>query len=196
MNRSWSVMTSPSSPNTSVILVTRRLPSMRRARWTMRSMAEATCSRIARSGSSTPAISTIVSRRASASRGVLAWTVVSEPSWPVFMAWSMSSASPPRTSPTMMRSGRMRSAFRTRSRMRTSPSPSMFGGRASSRTTWRCCSWSSAASSIVTMRSSSGMKRRQHVQQSSSCPCRCRRETRMFSLPATHAAEKRRTWRA
>src|SRR2546430_8105891 len=31
--------------------------------------------------------------------------VVSEPSWPVFIACSMSSASPPRASPTMMRSG-------------------------------------------------------------------------------------------
>ena len=40
-----------------------------------------------------------------------------EPSWPVFMAWSMSSASPPRHSPTMMRSGRMRRALRTRSRI-------------------------------------------------------------------------------
>ena len=45
----------------------------------------------------------------------------SEPSWPVFIAWSMSSASAPRTSPTMMRSGRMRSELRTRSRMVTSP---------------------------------------------------------------------------
>ena len=44
----------------------------------------------------------------SASRGELAWTVEIEPSWPVFMACSMSSASAPRTSPTMMRSGRMR----------------------------------------------------------------------------------------
>ena len=61
---------------------------------------------------------TIVSRRASASRGVLAWTVVSEPSWPVFMACSMSSASPPRTSPTTMRSGRMRSAFLTQVALR------------------------------------------------------------------------------
>ena len=93
-------------------------------------MAEATCSRMARVGRSMPAISTIVSRRARASRGVLAWTVEIEPSWPVFMAWSMSSASPPRTSPTMIRSGRMRRALRTRSRMVTSPLPSMFGGRA------------------------------------------------------------------
>ena len=49
--------------------------------------------------------------RDSASRGVLAWMVVSEPSWPVFIACSMSSASSPRTSPTTMRSGRIRSAL-------------------------------------------------------------------------------------
>ena len=53
-----------------------------------------------------------------ASRALLACTVVIEPSWPVFMAWSMSSASAARHSPTMMRSGRMRRAFLTRSRMR------------------------------------------------------------------------------
>ena len=58
----------------------------------------------------------------------------------------------------MIRSGRMRRAFRTSSRMRTSPWPSMFGGRASSVITCSCWSWSSAASSIVTMRSSPGMK--------------------------------------
>ena len=74
-----------------------------------------------------PAISTIVSRRESMSRGVLAWPVVSEPSWPVFIAWSMSSASPPRHSPTTMRSGRMRRQLITRSRMVIAPLPSMFG---------------------------------------------------------------------
>ena len=41
----------------------------------------------------------------------------------------------PRTSPTMIRSGRMRSAFLTRSRLAISPSPSMLAGRVSSRTT-------------------------------------------------------------
>ena len=41
----------------------------------------------------------------------------------------MSSASPPRTSPTTMRSGRIRSAVRTRSRTVTAPAPSAFGGR-------------------------------------------------------------------
>ena len=55
------------------------------------------------------------------SRGVLAWPVDIEPSWPVFMAWSMSSASPDRHSPTMMRSGRMRRALRTSSRIGIAP---------------------------------------------------------------------------
>src|SRR5918998_979537 len=49
-------------------------------------------------GSSMPDMSTIVSSRAMASRGVLACSVVSEPSWPVFIAWSMSSVSPERHS--------------------------------------------------------------------------------------------------
>ena len=120
-------------------------------------MALAICSRIARTGNSNPAISTMVSRRDSASRGEFACTVVSEPSWPVFMAWSMSSASAPRTSPTTIRSGRMRNALRTRSRILTSPRPSAFAGRDSRLTTCGCCSWSSAASSIVRMRSRSGM---------------------------------------
>ena len=47
---------------------------------------------------------------------MLAWTVVIDPSWPVFMAWIMSSVSAPRHSPMMIRSGRIRRAFFTRSR--------------------------------------------------------------------------------
>ena len=93
-----------------------------------------------------------------ASRGVLAWTVVIEPSWPVFIAWIMSSVSAPRHSPMIMRSGRMRRAFLTRSVAVTAPRPSMFGGLVSRRTTWSCWSCNSAASSIVMMRCSSGMK--------------------------------------
>ena len=104
------------------------------------------------------AIATIVSSRYSASRGLLAWIVVKLPSWPVFMACSMSSASSLRTSPTMMRSGRIRRALTTSSRARTAPLPSMFAGRVSSRTTCRCRSFSSAASSIVTTRSFAPMK--------------------------------------
>ncbi len=86
-----------------------------------------------------------------------AWTVDSDPSWPVVMAVSRSTASPPRHSPTTIRSGRMRSAFRTSARMGMAPRPSMLGGRLSSRTTWGIGRRSSAASSMVTIRSSSGM---------------------------------------
>ena len=96
---------------------------------------------------------TMFSSRVSASRGRLACSVPIEPSWPVFMACSRSIASGPRTSPRMMRSGRMRSAFFTRSRMLTSPLPSRLAGRVSRRTTCGCCMRSSAASSMVTTRS-------------------------------------------
>src|SRR5438132_1187206 len=151
------VMTSPSMPCTSVTCVTRRVPSRRRVRCTIRSSAEAICSGMARMGKSKPDMSVIVSMRLSVARGLLEWMVVMDPSWPVFMAWSMSSASPLRHSPTTIRSGRMRSEFFTRSRMVTSPRPSMLGGRDSSASTWSWWSWSSLASSMVTMRSSSGM---------------------------------------
>jgi hypothetical protein len=70
---------------------------------------------------------TMVPRRFRASRGVLAWRVVRLPSWPVFMAWSMSTASGPRTSPTMIRSGRIRRELMTRERTVTSPFPSTLG---------------------------------------------------------------------
>ena len=163
--RSWSVITSDSIRCTSVTWVTRREPSSRRSRWITRSSADEICWRIALIGRSIPAISTIVSIRASASRGELAWTVVSEPSWPVFIACSMSSASAPRTSPTMMRSGRMRSELRTSSRIGISPSPSRFFGRDSRRRTWSWLSWSSAASSIVTTRSVFGIGGRERVQE-------------------------------
>ncbi len=73
------------------------------------------------------------------------------------MACNMSSASAPRASPTTIRSGRIRNELRTRSRIRISPFPSMLGGRASRQSTCGCWSWSSFASSIVTIRSSPGM---------------------------------------
>ena len=72
------------------------MPSERRLTWITTLMALAICCRIAFSGSSRLAIEIMVSRRLSASRGVLACSVVSEPSWPVFMACSMSTASAPR----------------------------------------------------------------------------------------------------
>jgi hypothetical protein len=121
------VTTGPSIPVISAMLVTLRVPSERRVIWTTTSMAELICWRIALSGSCRPAMATIVSRRARASRGELEWIVVSDPSWPVFMAWSMSMASSPRTSPTMIRSGRIRRALITSSRWRTAPFPSTLG---------------------------------------------------------------------
>ena len=105
--------------------------------WTTRSMPRCTCSAIASCGSPTPAISASVSSRASASAGELACTVESAPSCPVLSAVSRSSASAPRTSPITIRSGRIRSALRSRSRIVTSPLPSTLAGRLSSRTTWR-----------------------------------------------------------
>jgi hypothetical protein len=119
----------------------------------------------------------------------LACTVQIDPSWPVFIACNMSSAAASRTSPTTMRSGRMRRALRTRSRMRTSPRPSMLAGRASSRSTWSWCSCSSAASSIVTMRSSDGMK----LDSTFSVvvlPAPVPPDTRMLRWPRTQEARK------
>ena len=66
-------------------------------------------------------IITMVSRRESMSFGEFAWPVESEPSCPVFIACSMSSASAPRTSPTTIRSGRIRREDLIRSRMLIAP---------------------------------------------------------------------------
>ncbi len=191
-NRSCRVMTSPSMPTTSVTCVTWRLPSLNRVCWITRSMALATCSRMARIGRSKPARSTIVSTRCRASRGLLACTVEIDPSCPVFIAWSMSSAAASRISPTTIRSGRIRSALRTRSRIVTSPRLSMFGGRASRRRT--CCwlSCSSAASSMVMTRSSSGMKE-ESTFRVVVLPAPVPPETRMLSRPLTQARRKSAT---
>ncbi len=136
----------------------RRAPSAKRVSWMMTSMALLIWSCSASKGISTSDMDARVLSRIRASSALFAWTVASEPSWPVDIAWSMSRDSPPRTSPTTIRSGRMRSELRTRSRMVTWPLPSTFGGRASRRITCDCWSWSSAESSIVMMRSVSGMR--------------------------------------
>ena len=62
--------------------------------------------------------------RRSASAGEPAWTVRERAVVPGRHRASMSSASPPRTSPTTIRSGRIRSALRTSRRIVTSPRPS------------------------------------------------------------------------
>ena len=74
------VMISPSMPMTSAIAVIAPGSVLESGLLDDRSTAPATCSRMARTGRSTPAISTIVSRRDRLSRGLLAWTVVSDPS--------------------------------------------------------------------------------------------------------------------
>jgi hypothetical protein len=82
-----------------------------------------------------------------------------EPSCPEFIALSMSRASGPRTSPTMIRCGRIRSAWRTSSRIRTSPTPSRLAKRLSNPTQssrWRCRA-SSLVSSMVTTRCPAGI---------------------------------------
>ena len=104
----------------------------------MRFTAEAIWLRTALIGISIPAIAIMFSRREQASRAELAWIVVIDPSWPVFMAWSMSMTSSPRVSPTMIRSGRIRSAFLRQSRWVTAPRPSTLAGRLSIRPTWVC----------------------------------------------------------
>ncbi len=62
------------------MLVTFLVPSLMRDCWTTIWMADAIWCRIARSGRLTLPIEIIVSTRVSASRGELAWTVVSDPS--------------------------------------------------------------------------------------------------------------------
>src|SRR5712691_9285608 len=101
------------TPWTSAMLMILRVPSCRRETCTTILIALANCCKITREGISISDISTMASRREKASRGELACTVLIDPSTPVFIACSMSSASAPRHSPTMIRSGRIRSAVRT-----------------------------------------------------------------------------------
>ncbi len=73
--------------------------------------------------------------------------------------------------------------------MRISPWPSMLGGRDSSGMTCSCWSWSSAASSIVTMRSSFGMNAETALSVVV-LPEPVPPEMRMLSLPRTQADRK------
>ena len=120
-------------------------------RWTTTSTAAA--SWLCAASRPSPAASASASTRAGTSAAELAWSVPQPPSCPVLSAASRSTTSPPRTSPTTSRSGRIRSACRTNDRTVTSPAPSRLGGRASSHTQ---CGWSgdsSCESSTRTRRS-------------------------------------------
>ena len=107
----------PSSPVISATDSIRRTPSSYRRTCTSRWIADTICSAPPGTAApfppSAPWFRAATARRWSSSR-----IVPMPPSCPVFMACSMSSASAPRTSPTMMRSGRMRSALISRSRAR------------------------------------------------------------------------------
>ena len=97
-------------------------------------------------------------------RGLSAWTVVIEPGWPVLTARRKLEASAPRSSPRMMRSGRMRSEACSRSSASTRASPS--SPRTATRPTalaWSSCT--SGVSSIRISRSSRGDLLQQGVEE-------------------------------
>ena len=73
-------MVGPSMPVTSARLSTLRRPSACRPTWMTILTADAICARAEDAETSMPLIPIICSTRASASRTVLAWTVVIEPS--------------------------------------------------------------------------------------------------------------------
>ena len=97
--------------------------------------------------------------RCTDSCAVLAWTVPMQPSCPVFIAVKSERASAPRTSPTISRSGRMRSVFFSNASMSSPESPALPGLTVSSWTWCSCSRWISVTSSMVISRSRDGMKR-------------------------------------
>lgn len=85
-----------------------REPSFIRETWTIRLIADAILRRMVMRGILTGPIIIMLSKRATASRGVLACRVDIEPLWPVFIACNISKVSSPRHSPIMILSGRIR----------------------------------------------------------------------------------------
>ena len=146
-------------PVTSVMLVTLRVPPAKRVCCTMMSTAEAICSRIA-AQRQVHARPSAPSSRGAPARRAACWRA----------AWSASRrgrcSSPAacralrRRGTRRRRCGRAACAARscTRSRIAIAPLPSTLAGRVSRLTTCSWCSCSSAASSMVTMRSPVGMK--------------------------------------
>ena len=106
------------------------MPSRARARCSTTSTAEA--SWLWAASRPRPAARASASTRAGTSTAELACRVPQPPSCPVLSAASSSTTSPPRTSPTTSRSGRIRSAWRTSVRRSMSPAPSTLAGRPSS----------------------------------------------------------------
>ena len=88
---------------------------------------------------------------------MLAWSEPKEPSCPVFIAVSKVAASGPRTSPTIIRSGRIRRLDFRQSFMSTSGVPSGRSRRVSIRSQWSWYTCNSAVSSTVSNRRCHGM---------------------------------------
>ena len=151
-SRGWGE-TSSLAGTTRAICMTHRFPYGRRLIWMTMSIAVFTMWRA--SCRVQPGAACIVSRssRCKPSIAEFACRVARHREWPVFMAWTRVSASTPRTSPTINRSGRRRSADRRRSSNETWPRPSAVATRDSRRTTWGCEITSSWVSSITMMRS-------------------------------------------
>ena len=126
----------------------------------MRSTAAAICLRMARVRQVAPSPSAPCSRCGSARRAGCwrGWCEI-EPSWPVFIACSMSKASAPRDLAEDDAVGAHAQRVPDQVALRDLARPSRLGGRVSSRTTCGCCSCSSAASSMVTMRSPWSIRR-------------------------------------
>src|SRR5690625_362207 len=122
-------VTDPSTrpDNASTSFVSRR-PERSSPRWTTMSMAEAAVGTTNRSVMFWPASNGSVQILVIASRAEFAWIVVM-PGIPEFNAMRRSRASASRTSPMMMRSGRIRRASLTSLRRGTSPFPSKFALR-------------------------------------------------------------------
>ena len=155
----------------------------------MRSMAEATCSRMARVGRSMPAISTIVSRRASASRGELACTVEMR----ALVAGVHGLEHVERLAAADLADDDPVGSHAQRVAHQVADGDLALaldvGRTASSRTTWCWRSCSSTASSMVTTRSLSGMND-ESTLSSVVLPVPVPPVTRMLSLPATQACEQ------
>ncbi len=114
---SVSMMSFSTRPGTATISLTRRTPWASMPRCTTRSVEAATVGTTNRDEMFSPASSGSVHSLTSASRALLAW-IVARPGSPALRASSRSRHSADRTSPTIIRVGRIRSASRTRSRKR------------------------------------------------------------------------------
>ena len=153
---SISITSFSTRPGTPTISLTRRIPCGSIPRWTTRSTLAATVGTTKRAETFSPASSGSVHILTSASRAEFACSV-HMPGTPALRASRRSRHSSARTSPTMIRLGRIRRLSLTRSRSRISPVPS--------NPLWRVCiatqsGWgkrSSKTSSALTTRSPPGM---------------------------------------